>query len=116
MLVGTERHLHADDIAAETVNAAKHEGLATVVALLTTAGAAGGVQAMTDVTVVRGSAVEVTVEVASLHASFISDKYCGRSIQSLLVDLHFDCDCRRSTFDQSTNRKCLGMIFLTRRR
>lgn len=80
MLVGTERHLHADDIAAEAVDAAKHEGLATVVALLTRAGAAGGVQVTADVTVVRGSAMEVTVEVASLRASFVSGKYFGRNV------------------------------------
>lgn len=48
VLVGTERHLHADDMAAATVYAARPEGLATVATLLTAT--AGGVQLTSAVT------------------------------------------------------------------
>jgi hypothetical protein len=46
VLVGIERHLHAEDIAAETVNAARPAGLDSVAALLPKTGTAGGVQIM----------------------------------------------------------------------
>lgn len=65
VLVGTERHLHAEDIAAATVYAARHEGLATVAALFL-AGIVGFAQKIVDVAVSTGSIVDVTVEVVTL--------------------------------------------------
>jgi hypothetical protein len=58
VLVGTERHLHAVEIADDTVKAAKQAGLDTVAALLLT-GTAGAVHVTADVMVIVGVAVIV---------------------------------------------------------
>lgn len=67
MLVGTERHLHAVDIAAETVKAEKHLGLDTVAALFLLFDP-GSLHVRADVTVSAGKAVtvDVVVKVVSL--------------------------------------------------
>jgi hypothetical protein len=63
VLVGTERHLHAEDMAVETVKAARPAGLASVAALLLSS---GGRQVRTDdVTVVVATGF-VTIEVDTL--------------------------------------------------
>lgn len=68
VLVGTDRHLHAEEMADETVKASKHPGLDTVAALFST-GAEGRVHVSADVTVDRGVLVDVTVMVVSLRGS-----------------------------------------------
>jgi hypothetical protein len=66
VLVGIERHLHAEEIAAETVNAARHAGLDTAAALLLT-GIGGGIHCAIEVTVEIAGGVEVMVEVVILR-------------------------------------------------
>jgi hypothetical protein len=65
VLVGTERHLHAVEIADDTVKAARQPGLDTVAALLL-AGTAGAVHVTASVIVDVGVAVIVTGVVATL--------------------------------------------------
>jgi hypothetical protein len=64
VLVGTERHLRAEEIAAETVYAAGHAGLDPVAALLLT-GVGGGIHCTVEVTVEAAGRVDVTVEVVT---------------------------------------------------
>jgi hypothetical protein len=92
VLVGTERHLHAEEIAAETVNAARHAGLDTVAALLLT-GIGGGIHCTVEVTVEAAGRVDVTVEVVTLRVWF-----CQLALvchYAVFANSHFDCDCRR---------------------
>ena len=69
MLVGTERHLHAEDMAAATVYAARPAGLDTVTAFFL-AGIEGFAQKIVDVIVVRGASVDVTAEVVILSVEY----------------------------------------------
>lgn len=80
VLVGTERHLHAEDMAADTVNAERPAGLATVAALLLKTGTAGGVQVRTEVIVVVGAEADVTVEVVALEVE--TCQHAGLKIRS----------------------------------
>ena len=70
VLVGTERHLHAEETADETVNAARPAGFDTVVALFLILGG-GPVHMIGDVTVTVAadgpSVVSVTVEILERH-------------------------------------------------
>jgi len=67
VVVGTDRHLHAEEMADETVKASKHPGL-DIVAALFLAGAEGRVHVSADVTIDIGVLVDVTVVVVSLRA------------------------------------------------
>lgn len=55
VLVGIDRHWQAEEMADETVKAARHPGLETVAALFL-AGAGGGVHVSAEVTVVKRGA------------------------------------------------------------
>ena len=67
VLVGTERHLQAVEIADETVKAARHPGFDTVAALFFWPRFPGAVHVTGSVTVTgSGVTVAVTVVVASL--------------------------------------------------
>jgi hypothetical protein len=63
VLVGTERHLHAEDMAVETVKAARPAGLASVAALLLSS---GGRQVSTDEVTVVVATGFVTIDVDTL--------------------------------------------------
>jgi len=84
VLVGTERHLQAEDIAAKAVNAARPEGLGTVAALF--AGIAGGVQVRADVTVdVGGESPVNCVKVEVIILSVICGQWSGLQVRFLLL-------------------------------
>jgi hypothetical protein len=68
VLVGIDRHWQAEEMADETVKAARHPGLDTLAALFLS-GAGGGVHVSADVMVVTGVLVDVTVVINSLRAS-----------------------------------------------
>jgi len=71
VLVGTDRHWQAEDMADETVKAARQLGLDTV-ATRFLIGAEGGVHVSADVTVDIGVLVDVTIVVVSLRASVLA--------------------------------------------
>jgi hypothetical protein len=88
VLVGTERHLHAEDMAAETVNAARPEGLDTVAALF--AGMAGGVQVRADVMVDTGGESPVNcVKVEVIVLSVACGQRFSLQVHFLLFELTF---------------------------
>jgi hypothetical protein len=84
VLVGTERHLHAEDMAAETVNAARPEGLDTVAALF--AGMAGGVQVMVDT---GGESPVNCVKVEVIVLSVACGQRFSLQVHFLLFELTF---------------------------
>jgi hypothetical protein len=112
VLVGTDRHWQAEEMADETVKAARQLGLDMVAALLT--GAEGGVHVSADVTVDKGVLVDVTIVVVSLRA-FVSARVAMEAFAFLLMDLRFDCDRWYTGIYQCTNANCMVLIFLTQR-
>ena len=113
LLVGIERHWHAEDMADETVKAERHAGFATVAALFR-AGSAGGTDVSADVTIVVGELVIVSVVVWYVCVS-ISAGGLMVAFTFLLVDVPFDCDRWRSGSHQYTNAVEQCHVFLTRR-
>lgn len=92
VLAGTDRHWQAEDMADETVKAARQLGLDTV-ATLFLIGAEGGVHVSADVIVDIGVLVDVTIVVVSLRASALA-RMTLEAFAFLLMNLRLDCECR----------------------